>query len=273
MTAGRAPRAHPVRRWWTRARHAAAASVVYRNPVPRLLDYLGRVPRGAVREVRLWNGLRIAARLGTSDLSIVDEIFALRVYDRALRHVRPGHAVVDIGAHCGVFALAAALRGATVRCFEPLPANVALLRQNVRLNGFDARITAENVAVGPRAGTTALYVEDGNTGGSTFFPAVHPEWAGARRPGSIAVSCVTLREALTEPGTAVYDLVKMDCEGAEYEIVGQAEANDLARTRAFIMEYHPNGDVGALAHRLAAAGFAVDVARYPSVLYAVRSDA
>jgi len=257
-----------VRRWYTRARHAADVCRVYRDPLVRVRDYLGRVPHGEVREVRLRNRLRVRARLGTSDLAIVDEVFGHGVYDRALRALRPGAAVLDIGAQAGVFALAAAARGASVLCCEPVRENAALLWDNVRLNGFEDRVTVRPVAVAPTAGTMMLYVVDGDTGGATSFPAIHPLWLRDGRMRAVEVECVTLEALLgARPGEA-WDCVKLDCEGGEYAILGAASAEALGGIRTLILEYHPNGDVAALARRLEALGFEVEVLGRPAILWA-----
>ena len=261
----------PARRWWDRARHAAGACRTYVNPMTRFLDYLGRVPAGAVREVRLRNGLRVRARLGTSDLAIVDEVFAHGVYDLALRTLAPGQAVLDIGAQSGIFALAAAARGASVLCCEPMPANAALLRENVRLNGFEDRVAVRPVAAAPSAGTLNLYVVDGDTGGATAFPAIHPLWLEDGRMRKIEVDCVTLETLLATRPDGIWDCVKLDCEGAEYAILGGAGAEALRGVRALILEYHPNGDVAALARGLEARGFVVEVSGRPSILWARRA--
>jgi len=261
-------RVSPARRWWDRARHAAGACRTYVNPMTRFLDYLGRVPAGEVREVRLRNGLRVRARLGTSDLAIVDEVFAHGVYDRALRALRPGDAVLDIGAQSGVFALAAAARGASVLCCEPIPENAALLRENLRLNGVEDRVAVRPVAAAPEAGTMTLYVVDGDTGGATAFPAIHPLWLEDGRMRRVEVECVTLDALLGARSDGVWDCVKLDCEGGEYAILGAAGAEALRGVRALILEYHPNGDVADLARLLEARGFAVEVSARPSILWA-----
>ena len=259
----------PARRWWDRARHAAGACRTYVNPMTRFLDYLGRVPAGEVREVRLRNGLRVRARLGTSDLAIVDEVFAHGVYDQALRTLAPGQAVLDIGAQSGIFALAAAARGASVLCCEPMPANAALLRENVRLNGFEDRVAVRPVAAAPSAGTLSLYVVDGDTGGATAFPAIHPLCLEDGRMRKIEVDCVTSTLLATRPD-GVWDCVKLDCEGAEYAILGGAGAEALRGVRALILEYHPNGDVAALARGTRGARVAGGSGR-PSILWARRA--
>jgi hypothetical protein len=64
----------------------------------------------------------------------------------------------------------------------------------------------------------------------------------------------------------------MDCEGAEFEILQQAEPDDLRRVGAIILEYHPVTAVHLVKTRLEQFGFTVDVNENPSILYGFRTD-
>lgn len=257
-------------RWTTatrRLRRALGAFRVYQNPVLRLLDYLGLTPNRQA-QVRLRNGLRFIVRLRTGDFRILDEVFNQGVYDRALNRIRPGHVILDIGAHAGVFAIAAAQRGATVVCFEPVQQNAELLEANAKLNAYDGKITVRRAAVSTVNGTMELFTLEGDTGGSTSFPATHPAWNADPRVRRIQVPCVTLHDILTEHRAPACDLLKMDCEGAEFDIFAQAPAADLERIRTIILEYHPINDVDRIRTRLEGLGFTVDVSGNPCILWA-----
>lgn len=73
---------------------------------------------------------------------------------------RPVRVAYDLGAHAGYWALALARicgAGGQVFAFEPSPANLARLRENIIANaGLPARITAVNLAVTRAAGTLRL---------------------------------------------------------------------------------------------------------------------
>lgn len=253
-----------------RLRHALRAFRVYRSPVVRFLDYFGLLKARQV-DVTLQNGLRFRIRSRTGDFAIIDEVFNYGVYDRALDTLKPGHIVLDIGAHVGVFALAAAMRGATVNCFEPLPDNFELLVANAKLNGYESRINAWPSAVAAQAGTMEMFTVVGDTGGSTFFPTIHPEWSHNVGVATLSVSCTTLHDILSQQDQRSCDCLKMDCEGAEFEILQRAEPGDLKRVGAIILEYHPVTDVHQIRTRLEQIGFIVDVSENPCILYASRS--
>lgn len=76
--------------------------------------------------------------------------------------VKPGDEVWNVGANIGVYVLQLCrLVGPTghVVAFEPNPEAAALLRHNVSLNGFDARVTVVTAAVGEHAGEVSFYSE------------------------------------------------------------------------------------------------------------------
>ncbi len=237
---------------------------LYRNPWLRLLDHAMLLPRNGKHRVWLRNGICVLVRAGTSDFRIIDEIFSLRVYERGLSYVRKGSQVIDIGAHCGIFSMAAAMRGADVVSVEPRADNFELLVENIRVNGFGGRVRAWNCAVvGPgRSAHRELYFIDGDTGGATFYPSVHAQWPAWSNPESWRtelVRCVTLDSALCDLGAASCDLVKLDCEGAEAEILLGATDETLGRIGAIVMECHAGVDSGRIRSRLEAAGFDVEL--------------
>lgn len=118
--------------------------------------------------------------------------------------VRPGAVVYDVGANVGFFTLLASkLAGASGRvyAFEPLPRNLAVLREHVRLNAA-ANVEVLPVAVSDRAGT------------ARFAAADHPAMGGLSDSGGLEVATVTL-DALQGTLRAP-TFIKMDIEGAEH---------------------------------------------------------
>ena len=247
--------------------HAIAIFRIYTKPAVRLLDHFGLLRKGSVHLVGLRNGLRFQVRAGSGDLSIIDEVFIHRIYDRALSRIGPGHTVIDIGAHCGVFAVAAAARGAGVICIEPMVANLRALEQNIAANSLRGAVVVRPVAVGGTSGEIELYMRDIDSGGSTAFPVIHPEWVGRDDVKTVKVQCVTLEEVLKGvPGQC--RCLKIDCEGAEYEIFAKASAEELGQVESIIMEYHPNGRVADVGERLELVGFRVEISPRSSTLFA-----
>ena len=148
--------------------------------------------------------------------------------------------VVDIGAHVGIVSMhLAKTYGCRVTAYEPNPNNYARLVANLKANGLDHLITAHNMAV-TGDGRDVIISEKapgGNSGGHTIY--------GDK--GAV-VQSVTLKEILS---AGAIDLLKIDCEGAEFEIMADTES--LKLVKAVRGEFHvANGDARALAEAVRA---------------------
>lgn len=147
-----------------------------------------------------------------------------------------GQTFVDVGANIGWFSLlAAALVGPEGRvvAVEPNPANVTLLRQSAKENGFD-NIDVIGVALAEKAGAVALET-DGSNG--RIIPIDGPPAQPVE--ASFVVASYPLDTILAQAGVGRVDLMKIDVEGAE-PLVLRGGAATLARDRpVLITEFYP----------------------------------
>jgi FkbM family methyltransferase len=177
-----------------------------------------------------------------------------------VRRLREGAVFVDVGANHGYFTvLAAALVGPTGRvvAFEPNPAVLEQLRTHVRLNDFDARVTAVAAALADAPqdeGTLFVSTEPGNSGLSSLVasPAyVRNGWLSHDRTVSVPVDTFDRWfESSTLPRV---DLVKIDVEGAEGRVLtGMTGSLAAGKVGAVVCETAWEGPAHAT---LCAAGF------------------
>ncbi len=131
-----------------------------------------------------------------------------------------GKKVIDIGANRGEFAMKAAELGANVLAFEPNTESFNDLKRNV--NGKN--ITCRQEAVG-NPGVRSLY--GSGTGASLFQELFNKEFTES-------VKVVSLKEII---GDEIIDLIKLNCEGAEYEIIPEIEKYKN-QIREVIIEFH-----------------------------------
>jgi FkbM family methyltransferase len=246
---------------------------VYRNPLLAYREYLGLLAKGKKYLVYHRNGLAAVLRSGTSDFQVFDEMFVHDIYKRTLARIQPGDVVIDIGAQCGLFTLAVASRGARVLSFEPLEDNFNLMGENVALNGFEDRVRCFNLAVSGKSGSLDLWVCKGDTGGSTGYPTIHPQWFdGEKLKDSVerkTFRCITLQQVMDyEPSVRSYRCLKIDCEGSEYEIIQNVQDERLRRFDIIVIECHPNGSMRDLADRMKKAGFFTGIDSMTNVLFA-----
>ena len=182
--------------------------------------------------LRTHDGLQVAIRRNRWDAEIVREIFFDRPY---LRHVDLPAApvIVDIGGYIGDFALYAVkyLDAQLVVVYEPTLENFEMLTRNVALNHYGERIAAVNKAVG-QSGELVLNVQ------KLDRDEIHVSshwYADAERR---TIPSVTLAELLDTHQLESVDLLKVDCEGGEYDILPDAPDDVLRRVRNIVFEYH-----------------------------------
>lgn len=150
------------------------------------------------------------------------------------RLLRPGMAVLDLGANIGYFSmLSASLVGPSgyVLAVEPNPANARLLEASRRGNRFD-HVSVAQVAAGSSTGLLALHVAQSN--GTTSSPSDDVDsLLGAQTVAAIAIDHIL-------PPNRRIDLVKVDVEGAEYNALLGCRAM-IARDRPqIISEFSPD---------------------------------
>lgn len=144
--------------------------------------------------------------------------------------MRDGDIVVDIGAHIGIFSVLAAYRRSGIRvfAFEPEQDNFAMLRENIVANpGMNIEVYNKAVAYGGPSGN--LYLSCSNTGAHSLV------WGEGQAQ---AVEYIDLAAILDLVPNRRIDLLKVDCEGGEYNIFLNADAADLSCIRRIVMEVH-----------------------------------
>jgi FkbM family methyltransferase len=219
------------------------AFFVFQNPLAIIWSYIvRRSPRGNV--VRLRNGHAISLSRDPADIVTVFLIFAREDYGK----VAPGTTVIDIGANIGVYALFAAFSGAKdVYAFEPSASSYEVLTKNIVANGLEPIIRAKCVAVVGLPSDPVKFPRSSNV-----MNAILPD--SSESDDYDLVSTLTLSE-IVSPLDSV-DLLKMDCEGAEYDIILRTSEANILKVAEIRMEYH-RGPRDELVARLTGFGYAV----------------
>ena len=166
-----------------------------------------------------------ACRPGTEDVPTFQSMIADDEY--GLRETRfvAEEVIVDIGAHIGCFALSAWQRGSrNIHAYEPQPDNFRLLALNAeKLPG----VHPYQVAVQGQSGQVFL----SNTSLQDYW-TLHTRTG--MEPTAVAVGAVSLDEIAAQTG--FIRLLKLDCEGAEFDILSKATC--LTRIAQIIGEGH-----------------------------------
>lgn len=156
-----------------------------------------------------------------------------------LVEIRTGDKVMDCGAYIGTFAAACMEQGAeSVACYEAAPKNAALLRENMK--------RYPHVQVVEGALTTKIDVEtvvltmSGFSGANSILPSPN-------RKKSISVIARYFRFHVLDLAPTI---IKLDVEGAEYDLLDSLQSGDLMSVRTVFIEFHPIADRDARIERV-----------------------
>jgi FkbM family methyltransferase len=174
---------------------------------------------------------------GDAPVFLFFEIFANGCYRKCVRLPDAG-VVVDIGANVGAFVLDSAIRrpGLTFMAYEPNPLAFQQLVRNVEINRLGARVQVFNEAVSGTAGELPMWCGNSSLESSLTPPA--DASGGAWR----TVRVVPLSTVVARAGRVA--LLKLDVEGAEADILEDAEA--LRDVEAVVGEHHDRTVPGTL---------------------------
>jgi FkbM family methyltransferase len=224
----------------------ARGARVVREPL-RFIAFQFGGPRTACYRLRA-SDLKVFLRHGTRDVHILNEIFggtdAHQSYEPppaivAALDAHPSPKVLDLGANIGLFGLYVLSRWphATIRSFEPDPANLAVLRRTITANQLQERWSVAEVAVSNEAGEM------------TFEVGLYSESrlvAEGERPATEEPTTNDLAKTIAVRTVDIFaedhdvDLMKMDIEGGEWAILPDPRLKDL-RADVLVLEWHGRG--------------------------------
>ncbi|OGS43146.1 MAG: hypothetical protein A3K76_01510 [Euryarchaeota archaeon RBG_13_57_23] len=218
---------------------------------------------------RLRNGAVIKVRAGTSDTELLREVLVSKCYNPPGFEIGRDDTVVDIGAHIGSFSILASKLAdkGIIHSFEPMPDNFARLRENVALNNAK-NIKLHESAVSHSIDVRTLSISPSHTGSHSFYPQI---WSEEKPVQEVTVNTTTMKAFVDSEGIDHIDFLKMDCEGAEYEILYSCPDEVLNRIRRISMEHHQvdgkDANPHALKKYLENKGFSVDAKFYETDNY------
>ncbi len=214
-------------------------SIVFkiRNWPEFVLNYIGIRDKSCTYVFR--NGLKIKTGDGISSGTIA-VIFIKKDYG----NVDDNSVIVDIGANIGVYSIfAAQSKNTVVYAYEPMPDNYNLLRENIESNKLGGHILPFNLAVGAKEEKKKLYI--GLSPYNSFYPiskspfnTLYGDGFQEKNQKYIEINSVPLKEVFDRNKINRCDILKMDCEGAEFEILYNLPEEYFRRINKIRLEYH-----------------------------------
>ena len=186
-----------------------------------------------MKQVKFGNRLLNVNLNSEADKSVFYEIFEARDYkilDEIMKNAK--WPILDLGAHIGLFSLYASVLNPLVKIltFEPEENNFGSLKKNFKLNKIN-NVIAKNVAVSSKEGEVVLNLSEDSHNHSLV--QVDDYFIGEKK-----VQCTTLEKIFEKNRVEKCTLIKMDVEGAEFDILENLPSEIFSKIQNFYIEYH-----------------------------------
>src|SRR3989338_2423662 len=172
-------------------------------------------------------------RKDSSDAFVVYEVWKRKLYDI---DIKENDMVIDVGANIGAFTILAAKNAinGNVFSFEPEKSNFKQLQKNVRLNKLK-NVVVHNLGVNKSKGTAQLFVSNNNEAGHSLCNSETNE--------TQTIHCMTLVDIFDKYNINNIDVLKLDIDGAEYDVLFSTPVKTLRKIDKIILEFHDNIDL------------------------------
>jgi FkbM family methyltransferase len=150
------------------------------------------------------------------------------------RYLKPGNTVYDLGAHQGFLSIVAARQvgdAGKVYSFEPFPYNFAFLKENMQINKI-SNIKTFQVAVSNKAGKIKFSNSVHDT--ANTYLSQSPTFSN----NFLEVHAVSLDELIESREIVPPDFIKIDVEGAEFDVLQGAQKLFLTHSPVVYLETH-----------------------------------
>jgi FkbM family methyltransferase len=189
-----------------------------------LFNYIGCNNKGGTYYFR--SGVSIQSYEGTASGTI-----AVVFFRKHYGSVQGMKNIIEIGANIGVFTIYAASqeKNVVIYAYEPIKDNYDLLSRNITLNSLNNQVKSFNLGIASTAGKKTFYL---------INSVKHTITSSHEKASSITLDCITLQDIFTNNKIDTVDLLKMNCEGAEYEIFYNTPQTYLKKINEIRMEFH-----------------------------------
>lgn len=184
-----------------------------------------------------------------SDTSVIDEFFVDKMYRGADQLIANNEdPILDIGAHIGMFSLYASILNPNIKiiALEPEPENYKLLKENLKQNHCKNVITKQVALVPhnviPSEAEGSLSSNNTNTVKLYLSQDSHTHSTVSKSENPTEVPATTLEKLITQNKLDKIGLIKLDIEGAEFEIIRNMEHGTWSKIQYLVVEYHESED-------------------------------
>lgn len=199
----------------------------------RIFEYKDKEVKINVRTENGWE-------TNISDDIVIKEMFEMNVY-QVNEDLCKDAVVVDIGANIGAFCIQCGLLGAkSIFGFEPEPDNYGYLVENIKDNGLQSISHLYNSGIWNEYISKNIYVGQGAT---IIDELVNDKKALKVCKKDLFKADFMSVHKLFDIVNSDIDILKIDCEWAEYKIIEAMDLEMLMKVKYITMEFHSADDI------------------------------
>ncbi|MFA6321108.1 MAG: FkbM family methyltransferase [Candidatus Omnitrophota bacterium] len=167
-----------------------------------------------------------------SDIYMIQENFLAEQYSFIYPYLKDAN-VIDIGANIGDTAILFCQKGAkAVYAYEPHPFFFDTANKNIQLNNLNNKIVMKSYGVG--ASELIIKVKDDTMFGPTGV------FGSKKASGNEGIDIKVVPFSKIIEDVKNIDVLKMDCEGAEFEAILSCPPELLRKIKVMAIEFHDN---------------------------------
>lgn len=159
-------------------------------------------------------------------------------------HFQPGDVIIDIGANIGMVSVLLAKKYPYLKIYsyEPVKVNYDNLVKNIEKNEIpEGTIIPERKAVTGDGKPVTMMFNPTNTGGSTISDVAKLGYIVKDEDKNI--ESITLDQIFEKHNLKKVKMLKIDCEGAEYEVLKNCSVKNLKKIQYLRGEFHEDANV------------------------------
>ena len=175
------------------------------------------------------NNLKIKIRVNSTDLMALTNVWMINEYEIEKFKIKKDDIMIDVGAHIGLFSLLASKScfAGKIFSYEPINENFEMLIQNIKSNKLK-NIFPFNLAVSKNTSNVKLFLDKDESAHSIF----------QKNTSYVTVESISLQKIFDDNDINFCKILKLDCEGAEYEIIDSLPDKYFEKIQNMIIEYH-----------------------------------
>ena len=204
-------------------------------------DILKRTLRGyGIYSLNCRSGLKIKGSRNNNILRLYNEIFTENAYKISHLTIKEMDVVVDIGANVGLFSLnVSQYTKNKIIALEPHPDNFSILKDNIECNGLE-NVICINLGIKKKNEGERYFYENSNHAGFVMENSLTQKNIDKfnKHNEIFSLACTTFKDLCDTQNINKINLLKLDCEGAEGEIIQSLSQSDMNKIEKLVIEFH-----------------------------------